>query len=218
MSCQKKIAATIVEQGGDYLLQVKGNQGGLHDETVTLFDQCLTDDCHGIAYRTAKTLDKGHGRIEQRQIWATSEVNWFAERGKWKNLRSLLRVRAQRTVGQQTSTEDRYYITDLPADNPAGLLAYIRQHWGVENNLLRLRDTGHFAEWFERLRERDEVPFPLGAQLHADTAALDACIADVFEDMFASLGMLNSTSFCATKVSSADGVCRARKPPETRYR
>ena len=82
--CQKKIAQQIVAQGGDYILQLKGNQGTLHKETVELFDQCLTDDCHGIAYRTAKTTDKGHGRIEERRIWTTSEVNWFAEKAKWK--------------------------------------------------------------------------------------------------------------------------------------
>ena len=78
--CQKKIAQQIVDQGGHYILQLKGNQGGLHDETVMLFDQCLTDDCHGIAYSTAATTNGGHGRIEERRIWATSEVNWFAEK------------------------------------------------------------------------------------------------------------------------------------------
>jgi predicted transposase YbfD/YdcC/predicted DNA-binding protein (UPF0251 family) len=160
--CQKKIAQQIVEQGGHYLLQLKGNQGSLHEETVTLFDQCLTDDCHGVSYHTAQTLNKGHGRVEARQLWATSEVNWFAEKGKWKNLRSLIRVRAQRTVGKETSTEDRYYITDLPAQDPAGLLAHIRGHWGVENNLhwsldLNFREDerrirqGHAAENFARL-------------------------------------------------------------------
>lgn len=160
--CQKKIAQRIVDQGGHYILQLKGNQGGLHQETVTLFDQCLTDDCHGVAYHTAKTLDKGHGRIEERQIWATSEVHWFAEKGKWKNLHSLIRVLAKRTVAGKTSTEYRYYISDLPADNAAGLLAYIRGHWGVENNLhwcldisfreddRRIRQ-GHAAENFARL-------------------------------------------------------------------
>jgi predicted transposase YbfD/YdcC len=160
--CQKKIAATIVEQGGDYLLQLKGNQGGLHDETVTLFDQCLTDDCHGIAYSTAATTNGGHGRIEERRLWATSEVNWFAERGKWKNLRSLIRVRAKRTVGGPTSTEYRYYISSLPADNASRLLAYIRGHWGIENTLhwsldINFREDerrirkGHAAENFARL-------------------------------------------------------------------
>ncbi|RPJ22327.1 MAG: ISAs1 family transposase, partial [Planctomycetaceae bacterium] len=130
--CQKKIAERIVDQGGHYILQLKGNQGSLHDETVALFDQCLTDDCRGIAYSTARTIDKGHGRIEERRIWATSEVNWFAEKGKWKNLRSLIRVQAKRTIGEETSTEYRYYISDLSADNASGLLAYIRGPWGVE--------------------------------------------------------------------------------------
>ena len=70
------------------------------------------------------------------------------------------------------------------------------EHWGTEDNLLRLRDARHFAEWFGRLRDRDEVPFPLGAQLNAETAALEACIADVFEEMFASLSLLVSQHKC----------------------
>jgi len=160
--CQKEIAKKIVDQGGHYILQLKGNQGGLHAETVTLFDQCLTDDCHGVAYTTTATIEKGHGRIEERRIWATSEVNWFAEKGKWKNLRSLIRVQAKRTVNGETSDEYRYYITDLPADDAAGLLSYIRGHWAVENNLhwcldisfredeRRIRQ-GHAAENFSRL-------------------------------------------------------------------
>jgi len=76
------------------------------------------------------------------------------------------------------------------------------EHWGVEDNLLRLREARHFAEWFARLRERDEVPFPLGAQLPADTAALEACIADVFENMFASLGLLVARNNCHLVVVS----------------
>jgi predicted transposase YbfD/YdcC len=119
--CQKKIARQIVDQGGHYILQLKGNQGGLHDETVMLFDQCLTDDCHGIAYSTATTIDKGHGRIEERRIWATSDVNWFAEKGKWKNLRTLIRVQSKRTVGQETSAR-----VPLLHHRPAG-----RQCFGV---------------------------------------------------------------------------------------
>lgn len=160
--CHKKIAEQIVDQGGHYILQLKGNQGTLHKETVMLFDQCLTDDCRGISYSTAATTNGGHGRIEERRIWATSEVNWFAERDKWKNLRCLIRVQAKRTVDGKTSTEYRYYISDLPADNASGLLAYIRGHWGVENKLhwsldinfredeCRIRQ-GHAAENFARL-------------------------------------------------------------------
>ena len=135
MGCQKEIAETIVEEGGDYVLQLKGNQGGLHDETVQLFDECLRDDCLGIEHTTATVANKGHGRIEQRTIWATEEIDWFAERAQWAGLKSLVRVRCQRTVGGETSSEDHYYISSLPAGDPKRLLTLIRGHWSVENKL-----------------------------------------------------------------------------------
>lgn len=150
--CQKKIARQIVDQGGQYILQLKGNQGGLHAETVELFDHCLRDDCHGIAYTTAQTTNGGHGRIEQRRIWATSDVKWFAERDKWKGLGSLIRIESRRTINGETSCEYRYYITSLPADDPQRLLEYIRGHWGVENGLHWCLDIG-FREDDHRIRQ-----------------------------------------------------------------
>jgi len=135
MGCQKNIAKTIVDEGGDYVLQLKGNQGGLHDETVQLFDQCLRDDCLGIEHTTARTMDKGHGRIERRTIWATEDVGWFAERNQWKNLRSLIRVQCERTVEGETSREYHYYLSSLSSKEPEKLLSYIRGHWSVENRL-----------------------------------------------------------------------------------
>lgn len=162
MGCQKKIAETIVAEGGDYVLQLKGNQHGLHEETVQLFDDCLRDDCLGIEYTTARTTNRGHGRIEERTIWATEDVSWFAERARWKNLRSLIRVQRKRTLDGETSNECHYYISSLPSDDPEKLLAYIRGHWSVENNLhwcldisfadddRRIR-TGHGAENYARL-------------------------------------------------------------------
>jgi predicted transposase YbfD/YdcC len=150
--CQKKIAKQIVEAGGDYVLGLKGNQGGLHAETVELFDHCIRRDCYGIAYTTAETTDGGHGRIERRRIWATGEIGWFAERKRWKGLRSLIRVEAERTVDGQTSREVRYYISSLPADDPGKLLGYIRGHWSVENKLHWCLDVS-FADDDRRIRE-----------------------------------------------------------------
>jgi len=135
MGCQKDIAKTIIQENGDYILQLKGNQGGLHDQTVELFDQCLRDDCLGVDYTTAKTINKGHGRIEQRTIWATEDVSWFAEHKRWAGLKSLVRIRRQRTIQGETSDEYHYYITSLPASDPGKLLTLIRGHWSVENKL-----------------------------------------------------------------------------------
>ena len=165
MGCQKKIAREIVEQKADYILQLKGNQNALHSEAKLLFDKCLRDDCLGVSYHTAETTNGGHGRVERRRIWVTADVAWFAERKKWKNFKSLIRVESQRTVSGKTSREYRYYIATLPADDDkdaAKLLAYIQGHWGVENNLhwcldvsfredeCRIRQ-GNAAENFSRL-------------------------------------------------------------------
>ena len=150
--CQRKLARQIVEQGGQYLLQLKGNQGGLYDETVALFDQCLRNDCYGIAYTTAASTNGGHGRVEQRRLWATDQLGWFAERDKWKGLRSLIRLESQRTIEGQTSRQYRYYISSLPVDQPERLLGYVRGHWSVENNLHWCLDIS-FADDHRRIRK-----------------------------------------------------------------
>ena len=37
MGCQTKIAEQIVEQGADYVLSLKGNQGKFHDDVQNFF-------------------------------------------------------------------------------------------------------------------------------------------------------------------------------------
>ena len=39
--CQKHIAQAIVDQGGDYILALKGNQQGLHEQVAEYFEQQL---------------------------------------------------------------------------------------------------------------------------------------------------------------------------------
>jgi len=41
MGCQKKIAQQIVQQDGDYVLSLKGNQGKLHVDVATYFTSSL---------------------------------------------------------------------------------------------------------------------------------------------------------------------------------
>jgi DDE_Tnp_1-associated/Transposase DDE domain len=38
LNCQREIAQKIVDQGGDYVLALKGNQGTLHDDVIRYFD------------------------------------------------------------------------------------------------------------------------------------------------------------------------------------
>src|SRR5262249_1821341 len=66
---QRHVAQTIVEQGGDYVMIVKENQPQLHADIELVF----TLPPVGDRQETARTVDSGHGRIEQRNI-TTSEA------------------------------------------------------------------------------------------------------------------------------------------------
>lgn len=47
MGCQKEIAKQVIEQGGDYLLAVKGNQGTLEEAVVDFFETAQAADFQG---------------------------------------------------------------------------------------------------------------------------------------------------------------------------
>src|ERR1700685_2652621 len=58
LNCQREIAQKIVDQGGDYALALKGNQGTLHDDVIRYFN----DPASKVS--TAKPEVEGdHGRI-----------------------------------------------------------------------------------------------------------------------------------------------------------
>jgi hypothetical protein len=70
--CQEVIAA-----GGDYLLFVKRNQPTVYED-VSLFFREPPLDC--LDWRTASTTNKGHGRVANRLITVSTELNDFLAR------------------------------------------------------------------------------------------------------------------------------------------
>ncbi len=59
LHCQPATARQIVDQGGDYALALKANQGTLHDDVVRFLD-----DPASKAATAKPTVDAGHGRVE----------------------------------------------------------------------------------------------------------------------------------------------------------
>ena len=53
----------------------------------------------------------------------------------WPGLASFAMTQSQRTKGDETSIEDRYFISSLPLTRAEAIATGIRAHWGVENNL-----------------------------------------------------------------------------------
>ncbi len=130
MGCQTKIAAQIIQQGADYVLSLKGNQGELHEDVKTLFNSPLAPTIGNISY------DGEHGRIETRTVRATADIQWLKERhSQWVGLNSIIAITAKRELKNKTEEETRYFISSLDAGDPKKLGHIVRAHWGVENNL-----------------------------------------------------------------------------------
>lgn len=152
MHCQKSIAEHITKAGGDYLLQVKGNQPGLHESLKLLFDKGLTGDCQGVEYDFKEDVDAGHGRIETRRCWTCWNIEGVAP-SHWPGLESVACIKRVRQVGEQTSTERHYYISSLPGRDAARMLNLSRGHWGIENQLHWRMDVV-FGEDQRRIRKK----------------------------------------------------------------
>lgn len=134
MGCQRDIAAAIRAKDGDYVLSLKGNQTGLHDDIRTFFADAETRGFRDLPHTTAETVDGDHGRIEVRRAWATDALAWLADRPRWAGLRTVLRVDSERTVGDRTTHETRFFLSSLPPD-AATLARVVRSHWAIENSL-----------------------------------------------------------------------------------
>jgi len=134
MGCQKEIVKRIVEQGADYVISLKGNQGTLHKELELLFQNAKKNEFKDLSHETYETTDGEHGRIEIRRFTTTAEVDWFEDKSKWEKLTSFGMVESERQLGDKTTRETRYYISSLPSD--AKIFAQAsRGHWGIENGL-----------------------------------------------------------------------------------
>lgn len=103
------------------------------------------------ALHTVTTVDKGHGRVETRHYQVCGELGWLDQRQDWRDLRSLVRVEAERWREGQTPTEQRYYLSSLPPDADLHARA-VRSHWGIENQLHYVLDVT-FREDECRIRE-----------------------------------------------------------------
>lgn len=52
----------------------------------------------------------------------------------WKAIRSVVRITATRESDKRETSETRYYISSLD-EGAADMNRFIRQHWGIENQL-----------------------------------------------------------------------------------
>jgi len=137
LGCQTDIAATIVAQGGDYLLTVKENQKLLYQDLHDLFHEAQEAEFRKTVCDYARTVSKGHGRLEIRRCWTIADpdfLDYIRDGRLWPNLRTLIMIESERRLGRKISREVRYFIASIENDAALALHA-VRSHWGIENRL-----------------------------------------------------------------------------------
>ncbi|MBS0561460.1 MAG: ISAs1 family transposase [Proteobacteria bacterium] len=130
----RRMAQAIREQGGDYLLALKGNRGPLYHAAVALLDAAPV----AAVTRTAKPA---HARHEERRAAVVPVPQDWPERFKFNGLAAVARIDALRnTAPKGAEVQSRYFVLSrlLPADE---VLHVARRHWSIENQQHWLLDV-----------------------------------------------------------------------------
>ena len=95
---------------------------------------------HPLPMTTYRIVEKGHGRLEERQIRVSSEL---ASYSSWPYLAQVFEFTRTWTSKGVTKQQVRYGVTSLPPEvgDAARLAALKRGHWQVENGLHYVKDV-----------------------------------------------------------------------------
>jgi predicted transposase YbfD/YdcC len=145
---QRGISSQIIDAQGDYVWPVKENQLRLYQNIQSLFAPEYPKPGFGkipTDFLTARTVNKGHGRIETRIITTSEMLNRYSG---WPALAQVYRLERQfdwRRNGRsiKTSCQVEFGITSLTRQEatPLALLNIRRAHWGIETGLHYRRDV-----------------------------------------------------------------------------
>ena len=165
MGCQVDIAKKIREKEAHYVLAVKENQGETYREIKEYFEVAeeTWSKRHLPTDVWQSEVEKDHGRIEKREVQTEEDLSWMSCKEKWVDIKTIIHYRCTRTVGDKTTTESRYYISDLSLDAEKAA-KLVRGHWSIENQLHWFLDvcfgedscrvrTGHAPENLNVLRK-----------------------------------------------------------------
>lgn len=145
MHTQRQLSIQIVASEGDYVWIVKDNQPETRQAIELLFsaEQPFPGTGHPPKdFRSAKTVEKQAGRLEERKITVSSLLNDYLD---WPHLGQVFMLERRFTclATGEVGNEVQYGLTSLSAQtaSPERILAVVRSEWGIESGLHYRRDV-----------------------------------------------------------------------------
>lgn len=133
MHCQKETAERIILNQGDYILQLKANQGNFYQDVYAMFDEkYMYESKNEEEYETFTTIEKSHGRIETRTCYVLNNLEYFEGYFKeWKGLKKIFAIKREIEQNDKKTTETSCYLSSKDT-NAENLMKYARNHWKIE--------------------------------------------------------------------------------------
>lgn len=136
---QKRWCVGVQLAGGYYLTTVKENTPLLYENLSIYFGDAalLRQECEYY-----KKVQKGHGRLEVREIWTSPHMNSYFARD-WVGVAQIFMIRKTVIEKGEKYITLRYGITSLPRKkaNAQRLLEIKQNHWRIENRSHYRRDV-----------------------------------------------------------------------------
>lgn len=133
---------------GHYIGVLKENQPELKEAVETWIEASWAAQ-GGRPLPDHVGVDKGHGRLERRDIWRVEagELGSYLEQEyHWPGVTVCGRIRRRRQKGEEAAEEEELtWIASapLPQATPAQIQEWLRGHWGIENRVFRVRDVSY---------------------------------------------------------------------------
>lgn len=190
----KKTVDIILASENDYLIEVKGNQKGLLQQTQDVV-------ANHVPLDTYETKEKNRGRLENRYyaIYPIPSVIYMG----WESVETIIHVyryghRPDKKTEGGYYSEHHYYISSRTFQTAKQVAGGIRGHWGIENKIHYVKDT-HYKEDDNGIR-------------HNSAAAILSVFQDMAMNIYRCIGfnsLKTATIFYANKVNKLFNLMNA---------
>ena len=139
LHCQEKTLQMAKDTGNEVIVQVKGNQKTLFNDSQNISEAVTPDDVY------QEPLTKTRNRIERRTVDVFISPSLTHDQ-KWQSVKSLIKVQRVRRVFNTkkkvwTNSDETSFYISTTALSAQEFCQAIRNHWGIENRNHYVRDV-----------------------------------------------------------------------------